>query len=80
MNIFVESYTLQSGTSVATQEHMEETSMRRNRILEQQYATEKRQKEFENASRAHCNRPQFNYLIIIKERTKKIKNIWNWLV
>lgn len=45
MNIFVESYTLQSGTSVATQEHMEETSMRRNRILEQQYATEKRQKE-----------------------------------
>ena len=46
MNIFVESYTLQSGTSVATQEHMEETSMRRNRILEQQYATEKRQKEF----------------------------------
>lgn len=46
MNIFVESYTLQSGTPVATQEHMEETSMRRNRILEQQYATEKRQKEF----------------------------------
>lgn len=45
MNIFVESYTLQSGTPVATQEHMEETSMRRNRILEQQYATEKRQKE-----------------------------------
>lgn len=46
MNIFVESYTLQSGTSVATQEHMEETSMRRNRILEQQYAAEKKQKEF----------------------------------
>ena len=35
MNIFVEQYTLQPGSSVSTQEHMEDNSMRRNRILEQ---------------------------------------------
>ena len=47
MNIFVEQYTLQPGSSVSTQEHMEDNSMRRNRILEQQYAAEKRQKELD---------------------------------
>lgn len=47
MNIFVEQYTLQPGSSVSTQEHMEDNSMRRNRILEQQYAAEKRQKDLD---------------------------------
>lgn len=47
MNIFVEQYTLQLGSSVSTQEHMEDNSMRRNRILEQQYAAEKRQKDLD---------------------------------
>ena len=47
MSIFVESYTLQPGTPVATQEHMEKTSMRRNHILEQRYAAEKRQKDLD---------------------------------
>lgn len=45
MNTFVESYTLQSGTPVSIQEHMEKTTLRRNRILEQQYANERRQSE-----------------------------------
>lgn len=47
MNIFVEQYTLQPGSSISTQEHMEDNSMRRNRILEQQYAAEKRQKDLD---------------------------------
>ena len=47
MNSFVEQYTLQPGSSVSTQEHMEDNSMRRNRILEQQYAAEKRQKDLD---------------------------------
>lgn len=47
MNIFVEQYTLQPGSSVSTQEHMEDNSMRRNRILEQQYTAEKRQKDLD---------------------------------
>lgn len=47
MNIFVEQYTLQSGSSVSTQECMEDNSARRNHILEQQYAAEKRQKDLD---------------------------------
>lgn len=47
MNIFVEQYTLQPGSSVSVQEHMEGNSMRRNHILEQQYAEEKRQKDLD---------------------------------
>ena len=46
MNSFVESYTLQSDTSISTQEYMEGITSKRNHILEQRHAAEQRQKDF----------------------------------